>query len=148
MIKRTSRYFTFSAVSQRPGPKPASIASTTKPGSRTICQPGKNRYQIISATIITKLMVKSTEATPTAASGTIRRGKYTLLIRLALPTMLLEVSASALEKKVHGNMPAKTMIAYGAVPAEGKLASLPKMTVKTTIVRKGRITAQAAPMTV
>src|SRR5262249_32287258 len=134
---RTSRYLTFNAVSQRPGPKPASSASATNTGSSITCQPGTNWYQIISVTSIKKLMVKSTKAAPTAAMGMIRRGKYTLLIRLALPTMLLEASESALEKKVHGSRPAKTMIAYGAVPSDGKLANFPKMTVKNTIVRNG-----------
>src|SRR5688572_15062053 len=97
-----SRYLTFKAVSQRPGPSPASSASTTKAGSKTICQPGANWYHTMSATSIAKLIAKSTKATPTAAIGTIRRGKYTLLIRLALLTTLLDASASALEKKVHG----------------------------------------------
>src|SRR5215204_3331531 len=95
-----------------------------------------------------ELMAKSTNATPTAATGTISRGKYTLLIRLALPTRLLDESVSAPEKKVHGSMPANTMIAYGAVPSEGKLANLPKMMVKTTMVKSGRITAHAVPITV
>ena len=40
-----------------------------------------------------KLIRKSTNATITAAIGTISRGKYTLLIRLALPIRLLEASA-------------------------------------------------------
>ena len=44
-----------------------------------------NWYQIINATRIAKLMRKSTKATITAAIGTIKRGKYTLLMRLALP---------------------------------------------------------------
>ena len=58
-----------------------------------------NWYQTISATRIAKLMRKSTNATITAAIGTIRRGKYTLLMRLALPMRLLEASASAVAKK-------------------------------------------------
>ena len=52
---------------------------------------------------------------------------------------------SALEKKVHGSMPANTISAYGAWPSLGSLASLPNTTVKTTIVRNGRTTAQATP---
>ena len=34
------------------------------------------------------------------------------------------------------------------MPSDGSLASLPKTTVKTTIVRNGRMSAQAAPITV
>ncbi len=40
-------------------------------------------------------------------------------------------------------MPAKTSRAYGATPSVGSFASRPKTTVKTTMVRKGRSTAQA-----
>ena len=69
-------------------------------------------------------------------------------MRLALPIRLFEASVSAVEKKLHGSMPAKTISAYGVVPSEGNLASLPKTTVNTTIVRNGRISAQAAPITV
>ena len=58
---------------------------------------------------MTKPIRKSTNATITAAVGTISRGKYTLLMRLALLIRLLEASASAVEKKVHGSMPAKTI---------------------------------------
>src|SRR5262245_1164322 len=148
MMYRMSRYLTFNAVSKRPGPKPTTRASPTNSGSSRICQPGTNWYQIISAPSIRKLMAKSTKATPTAAIGTMRRGKYTLLIRLALPTTLLDASANALEKKVQGSIPAKTMMAYGAVPSDGRLANLLKMAVKTTMVKKGRMTAHAAPITV
>ena len=119
-----------------------------KTGNSRICQPGMNWYQIISAIRIAKLMRKSTKATITAAIGTISRGKYTLLIRLALPIRLFEASATAVAKKLHGSMPAKTMSAYGAVPSDGSLANLPKTTVNTTIVRNGRMIAQAAPITV
>jgi len=44
---------------------------------------------------------KSTNATTTAAAGTMSFGKYTLLIRFALFTTLFEASFSPLEKKVH-----------------------------------------------
>src|SRR5262249_2787066 len=109
---------------------------------------GTNPYQTISSTSIAKLMAKSTSAIPTVAIGTISRGKYTLLIRLALPTTLFEASESTPEKKAHGSIQPKTMIAYGPDPTEGRLAKCPKMTVNTTIVRNGRMTAQAAPITV
>ena len=52
---------------------------------------------------------KSTKATTTVALGTISRGKYTLLIRLELPIRLPEASLSAVEKNVHGSMPANTI---------------------------------------
>jgi hypothetical protein len=45
-------------------------------------------------------------------------------------------------------MPAKTIRAYGAVPSGGSLATLPKMTVKTIIVRNSWIRAQAMPIMV
>jgi len=65
-----------------------------------------------------KLMRKSTNATITAAIGTINRGKYTLLIRLAFVRRLFDASPTAAAKKLQGSMPAKTISAYGAVPSE------------------------------
>jgi hypothetical protein len=50
-----------------------------------------------------------TRSTTTVAVGTISLGKYTLLIRLALLTMLLDASPNPVEKNVHGNMPANTI---------------------------------------
>src|SRR5436309_877822 len=97
---------------------------------------------------MTKLMRNSTKAVTTAAVGTISRGKYTLLIRLAFPTRLVEASLSAVENDVHGSMPAKTSRAYGVFPSLGNFATRPKITVNTTIVRKGLRTAQATPMMV
>jgi hypothetical protein len=38
--------------------------------------------------------------------------------------------------------------AYGAMPSLGSFASLPNKTVKTTMVKHGRISVQATPMTV
>jgi hypothetical protein len=58
---------------------------------------------------------------------------------------LLDASLSPVAKNVHGSIPAKTMSGYGAVPSGGSLAMRPKTTVKTTIVRSGRITAQGHP---
>src|SRR5206468_3351472 len=86
--------------------------------------------------------------TTTAATGTIKRGKYTFPIRLEFPTRLPAASLRPLEKNVQGNNPAKTISGYGAEPSDGSLAIRPKITVKTTIVSSGRITAQAAPITV
>ena len=61
---------------------------------------------------------------------------------------MFDASPRIVENRNHGSMPAKTMIGYGAVPSLGRLASRPKTIVKTTIVRNGRITAQATPITV
>jgi hypothetical protein len=58
---------------------------------------------------IAKLIRKSTNATTTVAVGTISRGKYTLLIRLALLIRLLEASPNPVAKNVHGSMPANTI---------------------------------------
>jgi hypothetical protein len=40
-------------------------------------------------------------------------------------------------KNVQGSIAAKTMMAYGADPSEGRPATLPKTTVITIIVRSG-----------
>ncbi len=52
---------------------------------------------------------KSANATTTVAVGTISRGKYTLLIRLALPIRLLDASLRPVEKNVQGSIPANTI---------------------------------------
>src|SRR5258705_6314173 len=136
---RKSRYLTLSAVIHTPMPMLAANAMTAKNGRNRTCQPGANRYQIIRPMRMTKPIRKSTNATMTAAVGTMRRGKYTLPMRLALLIRLLEASATAVAKKLHGNMPAKTIKAYGAVPSDGSWANFPNTTVNTTIVRNGRI---------
>src|SRR5262249_20935640 len=86
-------------------------AIATKTGNSRICQPGTNSYQAIIATIMRKLMEKSTKATTTAAMGTINLGKYTLQIKCSLLSRLLDASLKALEKKLHGSMPTKTISA-------------------------------------
>ena len=53
-------------------------------------------------------MAKSTSATTADDVGMIRRGKYTLPIRLALPTRLFEASLRMLENRNQGSMPANT----------------------------------------
>src|SRR6266851_1050041 len=121
-------------------------ANSTKSGNRTICQPGTKPYQAMSKIRMAKLIRKSTSATTVVAMGTTMRGKYTLPIRLALATMLLDASLNTDEKRYQGNIPANTIRAYGAAPSLGSFANLPKTTVKTTIVRKGRKIAQATPM--
>jgi hypothetical protein len=71
-----------------------------------------------------------------------------LLIKFALFIRLFDASLNPVEKKFQGNMPAKTISAYGAVPSEGKCAIRPKTTVKTSTVKKGRTSAHASPITV
>src|SRR6266481_6903645 len=99
---RKSRYLTLSAVIQTPMPMLATNAIKAKTGRNRTCQPGANWYQTIRPTRIAKLTRKSANATITAALGTIRRGKYTLLTRLALPIRLFEASATAVAKKLQG----------------------------------------------
>ena len=52
--------------------------------------------------------MKSTIDVMTADAGIIKRGKYTLLIKFALPNKLLLASPYALEKNCHGRIPAIT----------------------------------------
>ena len=148
MMYRKSRYFTFNAVIQRLGPRLARNAKITNNGNNNICGPGTYWYQTIIKTSSEKLIKKSTIATTTVAAGTINLGKYTLLIKFAFVTRLFEASASAVEKNVHGSIPANTINAYGAAPSLGNFATRPKITVKTIMVKKGRISAHATPMTV
>ena len=67
---------------------------------------------------------------------------------MALAITELLDSESELAKNCQGSIPAKTIIAYGAAPSVGILANLPKTTVNTIAVSKGRRTAQAIPITV
>lgn len=64
------------------------------------------------------------------------RGKYTLVIKFAFPTRLLDAWLNPLAKKLHGTSAAKLNIGYG-IPSDGILASFPKNRLKTTIVKKG-----------
>ena len=67
----------------------------------TIPSAGSASTMNISRIGIGNAIRKSTNATTTAAAGTMSFGKYTLLIRFALFTTLFEASFSPLEKKVH-----------------------------------------------
>ncbi len=67
---------------------------------------------------------------------------------LAFVTMLCPEFVSALAKNCHGNIAAKTMIAYGASPTEGSPATRPKTTVMINMLKNGWKSAQAAPATV
>src|SRR5262245_49183016 len=94
----------------RAGPRLASTARITKPGSSSRRQLGTKAYQAISAASITKLMAKSTRAVTADEAGMMMRGKNTLPIRLPLATMLFDASDKIAENKNHGSIPAKTMI--------------------------------------
>ena len=72
------------------------------PDTRLVLNPA----QALRATNMSDPMAKSTSPTPTALSGTTRRGKYTLVTRFWLPTTLLPADVSDPEKKVHISMPA------------------------------------------
>src|SRR5438552_15557358 len=72
----------------------------------------------------------------TVAVGTISRGKYTFVIRFALPTRLFDDCVSAFEKKVHGTSAASVNSGYGT-PSDGTCARRPKNTLNTSIVRNG-----------
>src|SRR5258706_911924 len=147
-IYRKSRYLTFSAAIQRPGPRFATNASTMKSGNKVICQPGTKRYQHIKITTIAKLIRKSTKFTAIDAAGTISLGKYTFVIRLASLTRLLPASYQLAENKLHRIIPTNTVSGYGTLPSDGSLANRPNMMVKTSIVRNGRTNAHNTPKTV
>src|SRR4051812_24325508 len=85
----TSRYRTFNAEAHKPTASATASANAMNSGSTTIAGPGEIRYHAISASSTAKEIEKSTRVATTEASGTTRRGKYTLLIRPELPTMLL-----------------------------------------------------------
>jgi hypothetical protein len=108
IIYRKSRYFTFNAAISRAGPKLAKSANAMKAGKKIMCQFGRNAYQTIRSIKIIKFVAKSMRATRAVAAGIIIRGKYTFEIKFALPTMLFEASERTLEKRNHGNIPAKT----------------------------------------
>src|SRR5437588_10488622 len=146
MTYRKSRYLRLSAVIHKPGPMLAMQANRTKKGKKPMRQLGGYSYQAIIPISITNEIKKSTNATTIVEAGTISRGKYTLLIRFAFPIRLFDASARPLEKNVHGNIPAKTISGYGALPSVGRFAIRPKITEKTTIVMNGRMIAQAAPI--
>ena len=139
---------TFKADNHKPAPKAAIKATAVNKGSISIFQSGQKSYQAIIPMRITKEIKKSTKQTITAEVGTIIRGKYILETILALAITELLDSDNELAKNCQGSMPAKTIIAYGAAPSVGILASLPKTTVKTIAVSKGRRTAHAIPITV
>jgi hypothetical protein len=90
---------------------------------------------------------KSTQLVITLLTVITNRGKYTFEIIFALDTRLLPLSVIEVEKNCQGSIPQKTRRGYGR-PLAGILPSFPKTTVRTTIVRNGRINDQLTPTTV
>src|ERR1039457_986211 len=78
---------------------------------------------------------------------TIKRGKYTRVMRCALPTKLCADVPTELAKNVHGNNPAKTNTGYGR-PSDGIWANLWNRRVKISIFSSGCNIAQDAPSAV
>src|SRR5208282_5376245 len=120
-------------------PKLAAKARAINSGSVRSRRSGAKRYHTIKRAISPRVIRKSTKLVMTEPAGTMRRGKYILEIRLALPIRLLLDSLRAVEKNCQGSIAAMTSSAYGAAPGAGSLAILLKTTVKTTVVSKGRI---------
>ncbi len=66
---------------------------------------------------------------------------------LAFDIKLLLLSERELENKYQGSVPAITKIGYG-IPSDGHFATIPNMTEKTTIDKKGLIKLHDTPITV
>ena len=88
------------------------------------------------------------ELVTTELIGIIIRGKYTLVINWVLSIRLLLDSDTEEAKNCQGSIAEYTMIAYGTFPSLGSFASLPKITVKTIIVRSGLKIAHITPIAV
>ena len=131
-----SRYFTLSADIHIPTPMAKNVVKKTSNGSNNKFIVGRTQNQIIIPTINPKAIAKSISPAPTAAQGIIMRGKYTLVMRFALPTKLLPLFVMALEKKVQGINPARANSGY-ETPSEGIPAKRPKNSQKISIVKSG-----------
>jgi hypothetical protein len=92
MIQRKSRYLTLSAVIRKAGPRLATIASATKAGQQRHPPGGRDAVPQHQPQEDREVDREIDERDEGRGRGTISRGKYTLPIRLALPTRLLEVS--------------------------------------------------------
>src|SRR5215213_4536998 len=116
-----SRYCTLSALSHNPAASAAPTASSTNSGSATTAHVGVIPYQNISPSSTTNEMQKSTIPAMTDASGTTRRGKYTLVIRCELSTRLLLDCVSANANNCHGSSAQYANTGYGT-PSEPTLS--------------------------
>src|SRR5437762_7379178 len=82
---------------------------------------GTMRYQAIRPARRTREMTKSASVDTTAAIGMMRRGKYTFVSRLELPTRLFDDPDTAAANNCHGRSAASVNTGYGT-PSEGRLA--------------------------
>src|SRR6185369_17666861 len=85
-IWRKSRNTTDTAAKAIPTPSDTTSASAIINGTANKELPGTMPYQYNSGASNTSAINRSTSATPTEASGTIRRGKYTLVINEPAPS--------------------------------------------------------------
>src|SRR5690348_6069420 len=136
MMCPTSRYLTLSADSQRVTDSAVIIESRTNSGSAAMDRVGAMPNQTINAAMTKKDMKKSTKGEITAAKGTIRRGKYTFLIRSELATRLPPPLVTAWAKYVQGSKPVKAKMEYGS-PSEGIFEKYPNTRVKINIAQSG-----------
>ncbi len=84
-------------------------ASKTKIGRKIMCHDGKNPYHKNMSNKRQKEIPRSTRLVMTELAGMIILGKYTLVIRFALPINELLDSLNALLKNCHGSIPANTI---------------------------------------
>src|SRR5579884_3991110 len=147
MIYRTSRYSTLSAENHNPTPRHATVASNRNKGSHKMvaCTPTPSYTQNRHSK--TKARMKSTKPENMDEIGISSRGKYTLPMRFALPTRLLEDSVIPLAKNIQGTSAVRLNTEYGT-PSEGIFARRPKNSVKISIVNNGCISAHPAPIAV
>jgi len=148
MIYLKSRYLTFTAVRYKPIPNAQVKANKINRGKNIICQEGMKPYQANNKSMMQNDIPRSTKLVITELAGMIILGKYTLVIKLELPTKLPLASLKALLKNCQGSIPANTIRAYGAAPGLPSLATLLNNTVKIMVVSTGLITLQATPNTV
>ena len=93
-----------------------------------------------------RVITKSTSAVATVALGMISLGKYTFESRLVLLIRLAEDSDSALANSCHGSTAASTSNTSGTWPRSMPISR--RNRTNTSMVRAGRISAHATPITV
>ncbi len=146
---RKSRYFTFMAVSTNSDQRLARSPRIAKKGMQQIANREETDRRSLKPTTKANPMRKSMHDTITEAVGTTILGKYYLANEIRVCHQTVARFASATRKK--GSKEAcRRVQARHKEPHHPKevFAILPKTIVKTTIVKKGRISAQATPKTV
>src|SRR3954454_6510450 len=108
-----SRYLTVSPANNMPILSASTVTKATSGSSMRMLMVGGMRCQTMRHASMPNAMAKSTSAASTAEPGMIMRGKYTFVIRLELPTMLLALFPTAEAKYVHGSNPAYANTEYG-----------------------------------